>query len=140
MTRRRTRRVRKREGCILPNFQASMRRLHDPTLHFLLIWPGAPVLAMIGASLDGPSNPVSTSLAGWLLTLVLWSVFGARSVIHQWNNLPRKPRARWPELSQALAVELSLLVGIGLITLVSALAALVVFGLLAVQMTRAVIR
>ncbi|MCX7789958.1 MAG: hypothetical protein N2378_04895 [Chloroflexaceae bacterium] len=117
-----------------------MRLLHDPTLHFLLVWPSAPVLAIIGDTLDRPSNPVSTSHAGWLATLALWSVFGARSVIHQWNALPRSPGARWPELSRALTVELSLLVGTGLITLVAALATLVVFGLLAIQMTRALIR
>lgn len=116
-----------------------MRLRPDPTLHFLLVWPGAPVFAIIGASLDRPSNPVSTSLAGWLLTLVLWSVFGVRSVIHQWNALPREPWARWPDLSRALAVELSLLVGVSLIALLSALATLVVFGLLVVQITRALI-
>ncbi len=114
-----------------------MRLLHDPTLHFLLVWPGAPVLAMIGVSLDSPTNPVSTGLAGWLLTLLLWSVFGVRSVIYQWNALPRDPGTRRPDLSRALAVELGLLAGVCLTTLLSSLAALLVFGLLVAQIVGA---
>jgi hypothetical protein len=117
-----------------------VRLLQDPTLHFFLVWLGAPIFAIIGVSLDKPANPVSISLAGWLATLVLWSAFGIRSVIHQWKALPRSPGARRPDLSRALSVELLLLVGVGSVTLLTAVAAVFMFGLLAAQITRTLLR
>ncbi|MCS6938474.1 MAG: hypothetical protein RMJ55_02915 [Roseiflexaceae bacterium] len=107
--------------------------MRDPTLHFFLVLLGSPICAIIGVSLDQPSNQVSTSLVGWLVTLVLCSVFGIRSVIHQWNALPCSPTKQWPDLSQALGIRLRLLIGVGLIALVSAMATVLLFGLLAVQ-------
>lgn len=112
---------------------AIMRLLRDPTLHFFFALLGVPLVAMIGVSLDRPSNQVSTGLASWLVTLVLWSAFGIRSVIHQWNALPHSPTKPWPDLSQAPGVELRLLIGVGLITLVSVITAIILFGLLATQ-------
>lgn len=117
-----------------------MRLLQDPTLHFFLVWLGAPIFAIIGVSLDRPSNRVSTGLAGWLITFVLWSALGMRSVIHQWRALPRSPGARRPDLSRVLFVEVRLLVGVGLVTLLAAVAAVVVFGLLAAQIAHALLR
>lgn len=110
-----------------------MRLLHDPTLHFFFALLGAPLVAMIGVSLDRSSNQVSTGVAGWFVTLVIWSTLGIRSVLHQWNALPRSPTKQWPDLSQTPGIELRLLVGIGLITLTSAIAAIILFALLATQ-------
>lgn len=98
------------------------------------------MFAIIGVSLDRPSNHVSTGVAGWLVTLVLWSGFGVRSVIHQWNALPRSPTKQWPDLSQAPGLELLLLIGIGLITLISVIAAILLFGLLTTQIIQTFLR
>lgn len=114
--------------------------MRDPTLHFFLALLGAPILAMIGVSLDRTSNEVLTGMAGWLATLVLWSVFGIRSVLHQWNALPRLPTARWPDLSQAPGIELRLLIGVGLITLASVITTILMLGLLAVQISHTFLR
>lgn len=114
--------------------------MHDPTLHFFFALLGAPIFAMIGVSLDRTSNQVSNSVAGWLVTLVLWSAFGIRSVIHQWNALPRSSTKQWPDLSQAPGLELRLLIGVGLITLVSVMATILLFGLLAVQIFQTFLR
>ncbi len=114
--------------------------MHDPTLHFFFALLGAPIFAMIGVSFDRPSNQISNSVAGWLVTLVLWSAFGIRSVIHQWNALPRSSTKQWTDLSQAPGLELRLLIGVGLITLISAIAAIILFGLLAAQIIQTLLR
>lgn len=110
-----------------------MRLLRDPTLHFLVIWLAAPIFALVGVSMDRPSNDLSTALVGWFVTLCLWSLFGVRSLVYQWKALPRTPSARWPNLSESMGIELRLLIGIGLITLFSSVAAVFVFGLLAID-------
>jgi hypothetical protein len=61
-------------------------------------------------------------------------------VIHQWNTLPRSPTQQWPDLSQAPGIELRLLIGVGLITLVSVIATILLFGLLAVQIIQTFLR
>jgi hypothetical protein len=109
------------------------RRLRDPTLHFFVVWLLAPIFAIVGASLDRAAWDLSATLVGWLITLSLWSGFGIRSVVYQWKALPRSPRKRWPDLSRITAIELNLLTGIGLVTLVSSIAALMVCGLLIVD-------
>ncbi|MCS6909945.1 MAG: hypothetical protein NZM11_05175 [Anaerolineales bacterium] len=116
-----------------------MRLLQDPTLHFFLVWLGAPIFAIIGVSLDRPAYPVSTGLAGWLITFVLWNALGVRSVSHQWRALPRSSGARRPDLSRAFGAEMRLLVGVGLVTFLAAVAALIVSALLMVQITQALL-
>jgi hypothetical protein len=104
------------------------RRLRDPTLHFFVVWLLAPIFAIVGASLDCAAWDLSATLVGWLITFSLWSGFGIRSVVYQWKALPRSPRKRWPDLSRTTSVELRLLTGIGLVTLLSSVAALIVCG------------
>jgi hypothetical protein len=60
-----------------------MRRLHDPTLHFFVVWLLAPIFAIVGASLDQSACDLSTTQVGWLITLSLWNGFGIRSVVYQ---------------------------------------------------------
>ncbi len=107
-----------------------MRHLHNPTLHFFVVWLLAPIFAIVGASLNQSACDLSTTQVGWLITFSLWSGFGIRSVVYQWKALPRSPQKRWPDLSRITAIELNLLTGIGLVTLVSSIAALIVCGLL----------
>jgi hypothetical protein len=110
-----------------------MRLLRDPTLHFFVVWLLAPIFAIVGASLDRAAWDLSATLVGWLITFSLWSGFGIRSVVYQWKALPRSPRKRWPDLSRTTAIELHLLTGTGLVTLVSSIAALMVCGLLIID-------
>ncbi len=63
-----------------------------------------------------------------MITFSLWSGFGIRSVVYQWKALPRSPQKRWPDLSRTTAIELNLLTGIGLVTLLSSVADLMVCG------------
>lgn len=114
-----------------------MRLLRDPTLHFFVVWLMAPILAIVGTSLDRPSNDLSAPLAGWFLTLSLWSGFGIRSVVYQWQALPRSPKGQWPDLSRTTGIELCVLVSVSLVTLFSFVAAVVVFGLLALGLANA---
>jgi len=116
-----------------------MRLLRDPTLHFCAVWLTAPIFALVGTSLNRPSNALSASLAGWFLTLSLWSAFGIRSVVYQWKALPHSSEGRWPDLSRTTGIELRILVSVSLVTLFSFLAALIVFGLLTVQCFRGVL-
>jgi len=109
------------------------RRLRDPTLHFFVVWLLAPIFAIVGASLDCAAWDLSATLVGWLITFSLWSGFGIRSVVYQWKALPHSPQKRWPNLSRITAIELSLLTGISLVTLVSSIAALIVCGLLIID-------
>jgi len=111
-----------------------MRLLRDPTLHFFVVWLLAPIFAIVGASLDCAAWDLSATLVGWLITLSLWSGFGIRSVVYQWKALPHSPQKRWPDLSRITAIELNLLTGIGLVTLVSSIAAMIVCGLLIIDM------
>ncbi|MBO9343406.1 MAG: hypothetical protein J7454_15710 [Roseiflexus sp.] len=111
-----------------------MRLLRDPTLHFFVVWLLAPIFAIVGASLDCAACDLSATLVGWLITLSLWSGFGIRSVVYQWKALPHSPQKRWPDLSRITAIELNLLTGIGLVTLVSSIAAMIVCGLLIIDM------
>ncbi len=105
-----------------------MRHLHNPTLHFFVVWLLAPIFAIVGASLNKSACDLSTTQVGWLITFSLWSGFGIRSVAYQWKALPRSSRKRWPDLSRTTSVELRLLTGIGLVTLLSSVAALIVCG------------
>jgi len=114
-----------------------MQLLRDPTLHFFVIWLLAPIFAMVGASLDSAADDLSATLVGWFATLSLWSGFGIRSVVHQWKAMPRSPQARRPDLSKTTFIELNLLIGISLVTLLSSLAAVVVFGLLMIGIANA---
>lgn len=107
-----------------------MRLLRNPTLHFCIVWLTAPIFALVGTSLDRPSNALSASLAGWFLTLSLWSIFGIRSARYQWKSLPRSAEGRRPDLLRTSGTELRILVTVTLVTLFSFLAALIVFGLL----------
>jgi len=50
------------------------------------------------------------------------------------SALHRRDHQRWPDLSRITAIELNLLTGIGLVTLVSSIAALIVCGLLIIDM------
>ena len=93
-----------------------------------MVWLLAPIFAIVGASLDQSACDLSTTQVGWLITFSLWSGFGIRSVAYQWKALPRSPRKRWPDLSRTTSVELRLLTGIGLVTLLSSVAALIVCG------------
>ncbi|WP_041333648.1 hypothetical protein [Roseiflexus sp. RS-1] len=113
--------------------ETNMRLLRDPTLHFFVVWLLAPIFAIVGASLDRAAWDLSATLVGWLITFSLWSGFGIRSVVYQWKALPRSPRKRWPDLSRTTAIELHLLTGTGLVTLVSSIAALIVCGLLIID-------
>jgi hypothetical protein len=63
--------------------ETNMRRLHDPTLHFFVVWLLAPIFAIVGASLDQSACDLSTTQVGWLITLSLWNGFGIRSVVYQ---------------------------------------------------------
>ncbi|WP_296751719.1 hypothetical protein [Roseiflexus sp.] len=38
-----------------------MRRLHDPTLHFFVVWLLAPIFAIVGASLDQSACDLRTT-------------------------------------------------------------------------------
>ncbi len=111
-----------------PGVKPDMRHLHNPTLHFFVVWLLAPIFAIVGASLNKSACDLSTTQVGWLITFSLWSGFGIRSVAYQWKALPRSPRKRWPDLSRTTSVELRLLTGIGLVTLLSSVAALIVCG------------
>ncbi len=41
-----------------------MRRLRDPTLHFFVVRPCAPIFAIVGASLDRAACDLSATLVG----------------------------------------------------------------------------
>jgi hypothetical protein len=98
----------------------------------------APIFAIVGTSLDCADCNPSATLVGWLATLSVLSIFGARSIAYQWNAMPRKPQESWPDLSRTRKIELRLLIGIGLVTLFSLIAALIVCGLLIVSIARAI--
>jgi predicted MFS family arabinose efflux permease len=77
-------------------------------------------------------------LAGWLVTFSLLSIFGIRSIVYQWKAMPRKHQEQWPDLSRTPTIELRLLIGIGLLTLLSFIAALIVCGLLIIGIANAI--
>ena len=41
--------------------ETNMRRLHDPTLHFFVVWLLAPIFAIVGASLDQSACDLRTT-------------------------------------------------------------------------------
>jgi hypothetical protein len=117
----------------------TMRLLHNPTLHFLVILILAPIFAVVGTSLDCADWDLSATLAGWLVTLSLLSIFGIRSIVYQWKAIPRKYQERWSDLLRAFGIELRLLMGIGLVTLFSLIAALIICGFLILSIVNAII-
>ena len=97
--------------------------MRDPTLQFIVSLFVAPLFAILGVSLDG----AFTSLAGWLVTLCLWSFFAVRSARHLWQSLARAPLT---------AIEIRLLVGITVFAALVTAAAVVVAALLIEGVTR----
>jgi len=57
----------------------------------------------------------------------------SRLRLYSRSALHRRDHQRWPDLSRITAIELNLLTGIGLVTLVSSIAALMVCGLLIID-------
>lgn len=111
-----------------------MRLFFDPTLQFLFILLLAPLCAMLSASLESSQNTFSTELAGWLVTLSLWSFFAIRSVRHQWKSMKRSQSNGWHYLLQR-PIELRLLVGVSVCAVIATLAGVVVAALLIADIT-----
>lgn len=111
-----------------------MKWLRCPTAQFFVAFILSPVFAVLGDVLDSPASPVSTRWAGWLITLVLWAAFGIRSMRYEWQHLPRAPGSQRLSLTVALLLEFKALFAIALVTVLSAIAALVLSGVLVTQL------
>ena len=103
-----------------------MQIMRDPTLQFIISLVVAPLFAILGVSLAG----ASTSLAGWLVTLCLWSFFAVRSARHLWQSLACAPLT---------SIEMRLLVGITLFAALITAAALIVAALLIADVTEGIV-
>jgi hypothetical protein len=98
-----------------------MQIMRDPTLQFIISLVVAPLFAIVGVSLAG----ASASLAGWLVTLCLWSFFAVRSARHLWQSLARAPLT---------SIEMRLLAGITVFAVIISVTAVVVAILLLIEL------
>lgn len=112
---------------------APMKWLRHPTVQFFVAFILSPMSAALGDVLDSPDSPISTRWAGWMATLILWAAFGIRSARYEWQRLPRATGSRRPSLTTASLLEFKVLFAIALVTVLSAIAALILSGMLAVQ-------
>ena len=101
--------------------------LRDPTLQFLISLLLAPLFAIVGTSVGDAETALHLSLAGWLVTLVIWGVFAIRSARHLWQRVPGAPFS---------AVELRLRLGITLFAVLISVTAVVVAVLLVMALIR----
>lgn len=113
-----------------------MAWLRHPTVQFFGVFIAAPLAAMAGVALDSPALPMSTSLAGWWVTLMLWVVFGVRSLHYEWRTLPREPGSQRPNWKTLTFLELKALLAVALVTVLAAMLALALLGLLTMQALR----
>ncbi|MCA9900036.1 MAG: hypothetical protein H6654_16700 [Ardenticatenaceae bacterium] len=107
------------------NFKFKIFR--DPTLQFIISLLVAPLFAILGTSVGTAGAALPLSLAGWLVTLIIWSFFAIRSARHQWRQLPRAPFS---------PVDLRLRMGITFFAVVVVVTAVVVAVLLIMALIR----
>ncbi len=95
---------------------------------------------MLGVSLGRPADPISLGLIGWLITLTLWVIFGVRSVRYECKTLPRSTATARTNRVAASFLQWKVLWVIALVTVLSALLALVILGLLVMQAAHITLR
>jgi len=101
--------------------------LRNPTLQFIISLLVAPLFAILGTSVGNAETALPLSLAGWLVTLIVWSFFAIRSARHQWRTGSRAPFS---------GIDLRLRVGITFFAVVVVITAVIVAVLLVVALIR----
>ena len=104
-----------------------MRPFRDPTLQFIISLVVAPLVAILGTSVGQGDAALPLSLAGWLVTLLIWCFFAVRSARHLWRQVSGAPFS---------PSGLRLRVGITFFAVIIAVTAVVVAVLLIIALIR----